>query len=262
MSKPLKFHPLADLFPLMEGEEFHELVADIKKNGLREPIVGYEGKILDGRNRYRACLKAGVQPLIHQHHEGCEAIGDPAAYVRRHLTAEQKRALIAKVIAMKPEASDRQIAKQVKADHKTVARARAEAEDLGKLPHVETRTDTKGRKQPAKKRKAKERRNEKRREARRAKEEAERQAARAAATAKAKELIDEIGIDIIRRVIEALNEPDVWNVLCEEIEEALEAPGIGKTEPELVPAIEPITPDDDDLGIPEFLRRVPKAAAS
>jgi hypothetical protein len=168
---------------------------------------------------------------------------------RRHLTAEQKRALIAKVIAMKPEASHRQIAKQVKADHKTVARA--EAEDLGKLPHVETRTDTKGRKQPAKKRKAKECRNEKRREARRAKEEAERQAARAATTAKAKELIDEIGIDIIRRVIEALNEPDVWNVLCEEIEEALEAPGIGKTEPELVPAIEPITPDDDDLGIPE-----------
>jgi hypothetical protein len=72
----IPFHPLADLFPLMEGEEFHELVADIKKNGLREPIVGYEGKILDGRNRYRACLKAGVQPLIHQHHEGCEAIGE------------------------------------------------------------------------------------------------------------------------------------------------------------------------------------------
>jgi hypothetical protein len=160
----VKFHPLADLFPLMEGEEFDALVADIKANGLREPIVLYEDKILDGRNRYRACLAAKVEPhfmhpLVRPKNRNKElaVIDDPVAYVisknihRRHLTAKERRVLIAKLIAAQPEKSDRQIAKQVKADHKTVAKARKEAEDVGKLPHVDKRTDTKGRKQPAKK---------------------------------------------------------------------------------------------------------------
>jgi hypothetical protein len=54
-----EFHPLAELFPLMEGDEFDNFCADIHQHGLREQITLHEGKILDGRNRYRAAIRVG-----------------------------------------------------------------------------------------------------------------------------------------------------------------------------------------------------------
>jgi hypothetical protein len=160
------FHPLADLFPLMEGIEFDELVADIKANGLRDGIVLYEDKILDGRNRYRACEAAGVTPGFRVAVQSPEKsniarplITDPTAYVisanihRRHLNAKDKRDLLVKLVALQPEKADRVIAREAKVDHKQVSRARRKAEATGAIAPVEKRTgaDGKTRKQPAKK---------------------------------------------------------------------------------------------------------------
>jgi hypothetical protein len=157
----LGFHPLANMFPLLAGAEFDELVADIKANGLRETIVLFEDKILDGRNRYRACAEAGVIPKLEDFEDfsDFDAPTDPVAFVisknirRRHLTAEQKRDVIAKLIAAQPEKSDRQIAKQVKADHKTVGAVRKAKEATGEISPVEKRVgaDGKARKPPARK---------------------------------------------------------------------------------------------------------------
>jgi hypothetical protein len=90
---------------------------------------------------------------------GCEVQnlhdGDPYAIAlslnvhRRHLTTEQKRELIDKLLTAKPELSDRQIGKIAKADGKTVAARRTKKESRAEIPHVETRTDTKCRQQPA-----------------------------------------------------------------------------------------------------------------
>ena len=48
----------------MEGAEFDALVVDIKAHGLREPVVMYEDKVLDGRNRVLACQRAGASRCI------------------------------------------------------------------------------------------------------------------------------------------------------------------------------------------------------
>lgn len=94
----LSLHPLCVFFPRIVGNEFDSLVADIKANGLREPITLYEGQVLDGGNRYAACLEAGVEP----HFVGFTG-GDIAAFVlsanmhRRHLSQGQNAAIIAQV---------------------------------------------------------------------------------------------------------------------------------------------------------------------
>ena len=58
----MKPHPYADVLPLLEGKALADLTADVKTNGLREPIVLFAGMILDGRNRWNACKAAGVEP--------------------------------------------------------------------------------------------------------------------------------------------------------------------------------------------------------
>jgi hypothetical protein len=68
---------------------------------------------------------------------------------RRHLTAEQKRELIRKVLKTDPKQSDRRVATQTKADHKTVGAVREKLERRGEIPRLPTRTDTTGRQQPA-----------------------------------------------------------------------------------------------------------------
>jgi ParB-like chromosome segregation protein Spo0J len=98
MSK-LEAHPLADLFPSIEGNEFSALVEDVRTNGLLDPIVLHEGMILDGRNRYRAATEAKVKVRT------IDFDGpDPLAFVisknlkRRHLS-ESQRAMVADKIA-------------------------------------------------------------------------------------------------------------------------------------------------------------------
>jgi hypothetical protein len=163
----LPVHPACDLLPAMTESELRELGDDIKRHGLHTPVVIFtdqEGTeyLLDGRNRLGAMEIVGL-PIVIDGELNPDIVHkisgnvDPVAWVlsanllRRHLTNEQKTELIAKVLELKPNASDRQIAKETRTSHPKVAKVRSEQERRGKISTSKTRTDTKGRSQPARK---------------------------------------------------------------------------------------------------------------
>ncbi len=73
--KKLSLHPACKLFPQLPKDELKALAADIKANGLQNSIVLYEGKILDGRNRWLACRIAKVKPTFVQWNGSGSPIG-------------------------------------------------------------------------------------------------------------------------------------------------------------------------------------------
>ncbi len=108
----MEFHRLANIFPMMRENKFQNLKADIGANGLIEPIVLFEGEILDGRNRYNACVELGIAPEVESY-----TGDDPYGYVlsmnidRRHMGSGQ--AACSAVLALPIEraaAKERQLA--------------------------------------------------------------------------------------------------------------------------------------------------------
>jgi hypothetical protein len=81
------------------------LVEDIRENGLREPIIVHEGKVLHGRHRLRACQELGVEPIVREWDGEC---GTPEAFVasknllRRHLTESQRGMIAAELATVLP----------------------------------------------------------------------------------------------------------------------------------------------------------------
>jgi hypothetical protein len=168
----------------MSADRLRELGKDIVENGLNLPIELWrahpkgEAELLDGRNRLDAIevvtgkpLEIGGPSLMAGDFLATDKVieldgrcVDPYARVvslnilRRDLKAEDRQNALINLIARTPEKSDRQFGEEVGVDHKTIARARAKGEDVGRIPHVKTRTDTKGREQPSRKPSGRERR--------------------------------------------------------------------------------------------------------
>jgi len=92
---PKNWHPLADPFPILRGKALAGMAENIGEVGLLTPILLFEGKVLDGRNRARACRKAGVALLIEE-----AQTTDPVGLLislnvnRRHLNEMQRAAVV------------------------------------------------------------------------------------------------------------------------------------------------------------------------
>lgn len=100
----MKAHEFADVFPMLSDAELKELADDIKAHGLRHPILTFEGKILDGRNRFAACERAGVEPDF----ETFYGTRDEALHcvvsenlVRRHLDTSQREMVAGRIANLK-----------------------------------------------------------------------------------------------------------------------------------------------------------------
>lgn len=88
----LEIHPIALILPEMGHEEYRKFKEDILGNGVLEPIVLFQGKVIDGRHRYKASreLEIDIEARV------WEGGMDPVEYVvsknihRRHLTPCQR----------------------------------------------------------------------------------------------------------------------------------------------------------------------------
>lgn len=132
-------HPVASLFPMIDDDALNALAEDIKKNGQREPIVIAfldddqmdEPVVIDGRNRFRACEIAGVEPKFQNDRILMPADIGPWIIShnlhRRHLTTSQKAA-----VAVAYEA---ELAKLAKA-RQDAGRANSHASRRGELVTV------------------------------------------------------------------------------------------------------------------------------
>jgi DNA modification methylase len=109
--KKLSFHPACLLFPKLGKAELQQLADDIKANGLRNPVIMFQGKVLDGRNRLAACRIAKVKP----HFVEWDGEGSPTEWVisenliRRHLTSSQRAVIAYDLLPLlEQEAKERQ----------------------------------------------------------------------------------------------------------------------------------------------------------
>jgi len=94
----LKHHPGADIFPMMDEASYAALREDIREHGQRIGIDVIDDLIVDGRNRYKACIELGIEPYIRLF-EG----DDPLAYIlsmnlhRRQLSTSQRATCAARL---------------------------------------------------------------------------------------------------------------------------------------------------------------------
>jgi hypothetical protein len=108
----------ANLLPMQDAGAFENLKADVAKQGLLEPIVLFKGRILDGRNRYRAARELGLKltaanfKLFEGSDAEAEAFVFATNFLRRQLSNKQKQDVIRTMIERYPGDSNRQIARR------------------------------------------------------------------------------------------------------------------------------------------------------
>jgi ParB-like chromosome segregation protein Spo0J len=143
------------VMPPLAPDDFEALVADIDVNGVLVPVDYDEhGNILDGHHRVEACRQLGITEWPRKVREGLTEIEKRSHtrslnLARRHLTAKQKRELIAAQLVDTPDQSDRSIADGLGVSHHTVAGVRDGLMATGQIAQLDKTVGKDGKARPA-----------------------------------------------------------------------------------------------------------------
>ncbi|MDE0357674.1 MAG: ParB/RepB/Spo0J family partition protein [Gammaproteobacteria bacterium] len=148
----LKRHPLSAIWGDMPDREFRDLVADVEEAGIQEPIVLYEGKVLDGWHRTRAAIAAGLSSVPATEFDP-DRHGDPKRFVmrknglRRHLKAGERARAVVELFEWRPRGrpslndsnesvSESEMAQAVNVSRSTIQRAKRQSRKARGEPDV------------------------------------------------------------------------------------------------------------------------------
>jgi hypothetical protein len=169
MDYPL--HPITGDYDDFTEAELEALRQSLRKHGLRVPVVIWREQIVDGRHRDRVCKEEGIPRRYNDVTKECKTEAEMRAHVAalnehrrantKPLTTAEKRARIEAALKANAERPNQQIAKEIGVSHHTVGDVRSDLEGRGQIANVETRRDTKGRRQPSRKSKRASNRNQK-----------------------------------------------------------------------------------------------------
>lgn len=101
----LQIDACAEAFPSMQVDEFEALKASIDRNGLLEPILVWQGRVMDGRHRLKACQALGVVPMVkvlNGTYEEAKSEAFSTNINRRHLATGQRAILAAQLATRRP----------------------------------------------------------------------------------------------------------------------------------------------------------------
>lgn len=90
----MQIHEVCNIFPMMGEDDFRALKEDIRAHGQSVPILTFKGKVIDGRNRLKACEELGIAPKTEEW-GGSKPLVDFIVGLnlhRRHLSSGQRAA--------------------------------------------------------------------------------------------------------------------------------------------------------------------------
>ncbi|GAB3483692.1 Spo0J and IME4 domain-containing protein [Polaromonas eurypsychrophila] len=101
----LALDPCCKEFPPMEHDDFNSLKESILRNGQLQPLLVWQGRVLDGRHRLKACADLGIQPHFEEvkcSYEEARSMAFAANINRRNLSVGQRALLAARLASRKP----------------------------------------------------------------------------------------------------------------------------------------------------------------